>query len=449
MHGPSHRELCDRPAPFWKEGDNSMKSRVVEGFEWSAALGAAGILMSSRVPVRGAGALVIAAAAGLVALAPTPAAAFVCEDINYGADGAGASPTGMACGTIAQAAGGSSTAVGGRAVSDGDLSTALGDDAWAGGISGPINHNNASTTAIGARAQAGAGGPNQANATALGASAKANAVNATALGTGATANFADSVAVGQGVTTTRANQVAIGNSSATYTLSGINSAASREAQSGPKYLVTSDAAGNLATASVNIDEIEGLADDVAAHTAQIASLNTTVGNHTMQLADHETRIVNNTNQINALNTTVGDHTIQLADHEARITNNTNTLNLHTAQIFSLDSRTTINEANIALLDGRVSALEGGLQNLGEQVSENRSEARAGTALALATAGLRYDDRPGKLSLAGGFGHFKGQSGLALGLGYSTSLDLRLNAAVSASTSRGDVGVSVGASWTLN
>ncbi|MER8545491.1 YadA-like family protein [Mesorhizobium sp. M0018] len=274
-------------------------------------------------------------------------------------------------------------------------------------------------------------------------------MNATALGTGATANFADSVAVGQGVTTTRANQVAIGNSSATYTLSGINSAASREAQSGPKYLVTSDAAGNLATASVNIDELEGLADDVAAHTTQIASLNTTVSSHTMQLADHETRIVNNTNQINALNTTVGNHTIQLADHEARITNNTNTLNLHTAQIFSLDSRTTINEANIALLDGRVSALEGGLQNLGEQVSENRSEARAGTALALATAGLRYDDRPGKLSLAGGFGHFKGQSGLALGLGYSTSLDFRLNAAVSASTNRGDVGVSVGASWTLN
>ncbi|MER9666614.1 YadA C-terminal domain-containing protein [Mesorhizobium sp. M0185] len=274
-------------------------------------------------------------------------------------------------------------------------------------------------------------------------------MNATALGTGATANFADSVAIGQGVSTTRTNQVAIGNSSATYTLAGVNSQASKDAQSGPRYLVTSDAAGNLATASVNIDEIEGLVDDVAAHTTQIASLNTTVGNHTMQLADHETRITNNTNQINTLNTTVSGHTTQLADHETRITDNTNTLNLHTAQIFSLDSRTTINEANIALLDGRVGALEGGLQDLGEQVSENRSEARAGTALALATAGLRYDDRPGKLSLAGGFGHFKGQSGLALGLGYSPSLDFRLNAAVSASTNRGDVGVSVGASWTLN
>ncbi|MER8583391.1 YadA-like family protein [Mesorhizobium sp. M0895] len=105
---------------------------------------------------------------------------------------------------------------------------------------------------------------------------------------------------------------------------------------------------------------------------------------------------------------------------------------------------------VALAHGGMAlALESGFQDLGEQVSENRSEARAGTALALATAGLRYDDRPGKLSMAGGFGHFKGQSGLALGFGYSTSQDFRLNAAVSASTNRGDVGVSVGASWTLN
>ncbi|RVA22784.1 hypothetical protein EN930_27220, partial [Mesorhizobium sp. M7A.F.Ca.CA.004.11.2.1] len=63
--------------------------------------------------------------------------------------------------------------------------------------------------------------------------------------------------------------------------------------------------------------------------------------------------------------------------------------------------------NIAALDGRVGALESGFQNLGGEISETRTEARAGTALALATAGLRYDDRPGKLSLAGGFGHFKG------------------------------------------
>jgi len=139
---------------------------------------------------------------------------------------------------------------------------------------------------------------------------------------------------------------------------------------------------------------------------------------------------------------VRSHTTELADHETRITNNT-------TEIADLDTRVTTNTSNITQLDGRVGALEAGFQGLGDQISENRTEARAGTALALATAGLRYDDRPEKLSLAGGFGYFKGQSGLALGLGYNTSEDFRLNAALSATTNHGDVGVSVGASWTLN
>ncbi|WP_292403096.1 YadA-like family protein [Mesorhizobium sp.] len=369
------------------------------------------------VPVAGTAAVMAVAALCLV-FAPTPASAFVCEETVGGGGGATAPALGMACGFGTHADGIFATAVGNSAVADGQVSTAVGEGARAGY---QVNHENPGTTAIGAFAEAGTGGPNQAGATALGRSAKANALNATALGTQAEANFSDSVAIGQGVTTTRANQVSIGQGTNTYTLAGINSQASQNAQSGTKYLVTSDAAGNLATASVNIDEIEGLADEVAA----------------------------NTTQINTLNTTVGAHTTQIADHETRITGNTNTLNLHTTQISSLDSRTTVNETNIALLDGRVGALEGSFQDLGEQISENRSEARAGTALALATAGLRYDDRPDKLSLAGGFGHFKGQSGLALGLGYSTSEDFRLNAAISASTNRGDVGVSIGASWTLN
>ncbi|MBO6753518.1 MAG: YadA-like family protein, partial [Spongiibacter sp.] len=52
---------------------------------------------------------------------------------------------------------------------------------------------------------------------------------------------------GAGATTTRANQVALGTSSSTYTMPGITSQASRNAQSGPTQIVTSDANGNLAT----------------------------------------------------------------------------------------------------------------------------------------------------------------------------------------------------------
>ena len=72
----------------------------------------------------------------------------------------------------------------------------------------------------------------------------------------------------------------------------------------------------------------------------------------------------------------------------------------------------------------------------------------GVALALAASGLQFDPRPGKLSIAGGFGNFQGQSGLAVGLGYSYSSAMRFNAAFTAAQ-QGAVGVRAGASWTLN
>ncbi|MBZ9679003.1 YadA-like family protein [Mesorhizobium sp. ES1-1] len=269
-------------------------------------------------------------------------------------------------------------------------------------------------TAIGTGAEAGQGANGLEYSTAVGYLAKANASNAIAMGASAEANFTGSVAIGAAVKTTRDNQVAIGNGQNTYTLAGVASQASKDAQGETTYLMTTDENGNLAASTFDVATLEGLPAKVTQNTTAISNLTTTVSSHTTELADHETRITNNT-----------------------------------SAIVDLDTRVTTNTNNITQLDGRVGALESGFQDLGGQISENRTEARAGTALALATAGLRYDDRPGKLSLAGGFGNFKGQSGLALGLGYNPSLDFRLNGAISATTDRGDVGVSLGASWTLN
>jgi len=88
----------------------------------------------------------------------------------------------------------------------------------------------------------------------------------------------------------------------------------------------------------------------------------------------------------------------------------------------------------------------GLQN---QILDNQREARSATALSLAAAGLRYDDRPGKASLAAALGNFKGETGLALGLGYNYGSQLRFNASVTGAPSLGYYGVSAGAGWTLN
>ena len=72
-----------------------------------------------------------------------------------------------------------------------------------------------------------------------------------AVGQGATATHANAAAWGQGLATARDNQQLFGNTSNTYTMTGIASAASGSAQSGPLLAVTSDAAGNLAATDPN------------------------------------------------------------------------------------------------------------------------------------------------------------------------------------------------------
>src|SRR5262249_32651088 len=77
----------------------------------------------------------------------------------------------------------------------------------------------------------------------------------------------NSAAFGTGATTTRANQQVFGTLTNTYTAPGITSAASKAAQSGIPQVVTSDAAGNLATAPIS-----SLTTDLSAVNAKLADL---------------------------------------------------------------------------------------------------------------------------------------------------------------------------------
>ena len=96
--------------------------------------------------------------------------------------------------------------------------------------------------------------------------------NATAVGPGASATLANSAAFGNGATVTRANQQVFGTASNTYTMPGINSAASKGAQTGPTSFVTSDANGNLATASFNATDISTLQGSVGVLQSNVAVL---------------------------------------------------------------------------------------------------------------------------------------------------------------------------------
>jgi hypothetical protein len=65
------------------------------------------------------------------------------------------------------------------------------------------------------------------------------------------------------------NQVAIGTASNTYRMSGITSAASLAAQSGPTSFVTSDANGNLATSGFNPQNLTSLQSQVSSLQSQV------------------------------------------------------------------------------------------------------------------------------------------------------------------------------------
>lgn len=121
---------------------------------------------------------------------------------------------------------------------DDETNIAIGYSSKASGSSIAIGTGAVATgsIAIGAGAQAGNGG--------------------TAIGDNSSATFANSAAWGEGATATRDGQQSFGTAANTYTMAGIVSQASRDAQSGATYFVTSDGDGNLATTSFDIGGFE-------------------------------------------------------------------------------------------------------------------------------------------------------------------------------------------------
>jgi hypothetical protein len=184
----------------------------------------------------------------------------------------------------AQGAGTSNVAIGDHAYANATAggNVALGFQAAAGGQA-PTNFlTNSGNVAIGSSAQAGTLVSGQIDNTALGQGAQANAIGSTAVGFGASANFNNSSAIGQGATVTRANQVAIGTGTNTYTLSGITSAASLSAQSGPTSFVTTDANGNLATSTFNPASLASLQPQITSLQSQVTSLQSQVLDNRME-----------------------------------------------------------------------------------------------------------------------------------------------------------------------
>ncbi|EJF97343.1 Vomp family autotransporter [Bartonella taylorii] len=86
--------------------------------------------------------------------------------------------------------------------------------------------------------------------------------------------------------------------------------------------------------------------------------------------------------------------------------------------------------------------------LNYSIENVRKEAKQAAAIGLAVSNLRYNDTPGKLSVAFGSGLWRGQSAFALGAGYSSE-DGKIRSNLSATSSGGHWGVGLGLNLTLN
>jgi hypothetical protein len=102
---------------------------------------------------------------------------------------------------------------------------------------------------------------------------------------GAVAMGTDSL--GAGATATLPNQYVMGTAMHTYTLPGITSATSKARQSGPLEVVTSDAAGNIATDG---GQIFGTLDD---HESRIGLNESQIGQNTNQIRRQGNQIAEN------------------------------------------------------------------------------------------------------------------------------------------------------------
>jgi hypothetical protein len=282
---------------------------------------------------------------------------------------------------------------------------------------------------------------------AIGLSSAAAGVASTAIGSGAKATTDNSVALGNAVTASGTNSFAAGNNSSATGASGVAIGDGATAGTGANAIAIGT--GAVSTGSVAIGAASSAAFGNTAigdgAQASAAAGGTAFGNGSVASATNTTAIgagavASGTNSvaIGAGSVASGANTVSVgsAGNERRITN-------VAAGINPTDA------VNVSQLAGITAGFQGQIGNLQNQVTDNLREARAGIALAMAAGALQFDQRPGKLSVAGSYGNFKGSSGLAVGIGYAATDRWRVNAAFSGSPDLNAYGGVVSSSFTLN
>lgn len=198
--------------------------------------------------------------------------------------------------------------------------------------------------------------------------------------------------------------------------------------------IVSGIAGLLTLGQENRNLISENRQVINNNTTAIGQNRTSISTNAKGVADNKTAIGRNSGRIDT-------NAKGVADNRAAISQNRGRINANAAGVASNRAAIRQNSAAISALGQRVDGLQG-------QINSARKEARAGAANAAALSGLRYDNRPGKVSIATGVGGFKGSTALAAGIGYTSKNE---NARYNVSVAYNEAGTSwnAGASFTLN
>lgn len=229
--------------------------------------------------------------------------------------------------------------------------------------------------------------------------ASATGSESLAMGGGATATANGSVAIGSGSVADRGPRTGYSAPGLTTTQNSVGSVSVGSV--GAERQITNVAAGTAATDAVNVAQLQGgLATTVRYDTLPSGGTNyasVTLGNGSGPVALR-----------NIAPGTVG----------------TDAVNLDQLRSVSFDLR--------------------------NDMQSYRTDAQRGTAVALAATGMRFDDRPGRTSIGGAVSVFRGETGVAMGVGHTSSNQrLRYNAAVSFSPNGGsNVGAVAGATFSF-
>ncbi len=305
------------------------------------------------------------------------------------------------------------------------------------------------------------------NSVAIGPQSVASGTNSVAAGNGAIATGNGSIALGQGAQANNANDVALGSGSTSQVAVGTSGATIKGTRyafagvapvgtvsigsAGAERTITNVAAGRISETST--EAING--SQLNATNQAIESLQTGVGTITKNAVQYD--LNSDGSKKNSITLQGGDINapVIISNVGAGVANN-DAVNVGQlkqtvteAKTFAIQTANNYTDTVATKTLGQANDYtDQKFNQLNQELDGVRSEARQAAAIGLAAASLRYDDRPGKLSVAVGGGLWRSESALAFGAGY-TSENGRVRGNVSGTASGGHVGVGAGLSFTLN